>query len=88
MCLVVEGATAISKSNYRVNDAIRAREVRLVTDEGNVGILPLQEALRRAEEAGLDLVEVAPNANPPVCKIMDFGKFQYEQAKKERQARR
>lgn len=86
--MLVEGATAISKSNYRVNDAIRTREVRLVTDEGNVGVLPLHEALRRAEEAGLDLVEVAPNANPPVCKIMDFGKFQYEQAKKERLARK
>mgnify|MGYP001370536613 CR=1 FL=1 len=71
-----------------MNDAIRAREVRLVTDEGNVGIIPIHEALRRAEEAGWALGGAPPNATPPVCKIMDFGKFQYEQAKKERLARK
>jgi len=65
------------------------REVRLITETGeNVGIVSLREALARAEEAGLDLVEVAPNADPPVCRIMDYGKFQYEQAKRERQARK
>lgn len=65
------------------------REVRLITETGeNVGIVSLREALERAEEAGLDLVEVAPNADPPVCRIMDYGKFQYEQAKRERQARK
>lgn len=80
---------AISKSSYRINEAIRAREVRLITETGeNVGVVPLREALARAEEAELDLVEVAPNAEPPVCKIMDFGKFQYQQAKKEREARK
>jgi len=63
--------------------------VRLITETGeNVGVVPLREALARAEEAELDLVEVAPNAEPPVCKIMDFGKFQYQQAKKEREARK
>jgi len=72
-----------------VNNEIRAREVRLVSDtDGNVGVVGIQEALRRAEEAGLDLVEVAPQADPPVCRIMDYGKFQYEQAKKERAARK
>jgi translation initiation factor IF-3 len=80
---------AISKSSYRINEAIRAREVRLITETGeNVGVVSLREALARAEEAELDLVEVAPNAEPPVCKIMDFGKFQYQQAKKEREARK
>jgi translation initiation factor IF-3 len=65
------------------------REVRLIDGSGkNVGIVAIDEALRRADEADLDLVEVAPNATPPVCKIMDFGKFQYEQAKKERLARK
>ena len=65
------------------------REVRIITDDGNnIGVVSIQEAMRLANEAGLDLVEVAPNANPPVCKIMDFGKFQYEQAKKERAARK
>lgn len=64
-------------------------QVRLITDTGdNIGVVSAQEAMRLANEAGLDLVEVAPNANPPVCKIMDFGKFQYEQAKKERAARK
>jgi translation initiation factor IF-3 len=84
-----KGALAISKTNYRINNAIRTREVRLITEDGtNIGVVSTDEALRRAEEADLDLVEVAPQANPPVCKIMDFGKFQYEQAKKERLARK
>jgi translation initiation factor IF-3 len=65
------------------------KEVRLVAaDGGNVGIVAVDEARRMAREAGLDLVEVAPNAEPPVCKIMDFGKFLYEKTKKEREARR
>jgi len=85
----VKEELAISKSSYRINEAIRAREVRLITETGeNVGVVSLREALARAEEAELDLVEVAPNAEPPVCKIMDFGKFQYQQAKKEREARK
>jgi translation initiation factor IF-3 len=84
-----EGALAISKTNYRVNDTIRARKVRLIMPDGdNVGVFDINEALRRAEDAGLDLVEVAPQADPPVCRIMDYGKFQYEQAKKERLARK
>jgi translation initiation factor IF-3 len=79
----------IGTSDYRVNEAIRAREVRLVTEEGqNVGIVPFEEALERAHEVGLDLVEVAPNAVPPVCRILDYGKFQYERAKREREARK
>jgi translation initiation factor IF-3 len=80
---------AISTGEYRVNDRIRAREVRLITDTNeNLGVVPLQKALQLAMERELDLVEVAPNANPPVCKIMDFGKFLYERAKKEREARK
>ena len=64
---------------YRVNRQIRAKEVRLVDQDGKqIGIVPLQEALRIAEERGLDRVEVAPNANPPVCKLLDYGKFLYE----------
>jgi translation initiation factor IF-3 len=65
------------------------REVRLITEDGeNIGVVDTREALERAVAADLDLVEVAPNANPPVARIMDFGKFQYEQAKKEREARK
>jgi translation initiation factor IF-3 len=72
-----------------VNDQIRAREVRLVGPEGEqVGIVPVAEALRLAQDTDLDLVEVAPTARPPVCKLMDYGKFKYESAQKAREARR
>lgn len=65
------------------------REVLLIDDEGQkLGVIPIQEALTRAREASLDLVEVAPNANPPVCRILDYGKFKFDQAKKEREARK
>ncbi len=74
---------------YRVNRQIKAKEVRLIDENGKqIGIVPLKEALAIAEEKGLDLVEVAPQANPPVCKIMDYGKFKYEMKKKEREARK
>ncbi len=74
---------------YRVNRQIRAREVRLIDENGQqIGIVPLSEALSMAEEKGLDLVEIAPQAKPPVCKIMDYGKFKYELKKKEREARK
>jgi len=72
-----------------VNGEIRAREVRLVGTNGQqLGIMPLREALRIAHEQGLDLVEVAPQARPPVCRIMDYGKYKYEQSKREREARK
>lgn len=75
--------------DYRINRQIRAREVRLIDHNGvNRGVLPFFDALRIAEDAELDLVEVAPNANPPVCRVLDFGKFAYEQTKKEREARK
>ena len=73
----------------RVNDKIRAPEIRLIGAEGeNVGVVAPARALEMADEAGLDLVEISPNANPPVCKIMDFGKFKYEQPKRESEARK
>ncbi|MHB8173425.1 MAG: translation initiation factor IF-3 [Nitrospirota bacterium] len=73
----------MGKPTTRVNREIRVREVRVIADDGaQLGILPVFEAIRAAEERGLDLVEVAPQAEPPVCKIMDFGKYKYEQAKK------
>lgn len=70
----------------RVNHRIRAREVRVINGATNeqLGVMRLQDALRKAEEMGLDLVEVAPNADPPVCRIVDFGKYRYEQAKQEK----
>ncbi len=71
--------------NFRVNRQIRIPEVRLIDHEGNqVGVVRTDDARRMAEEAGLDLVEVAPTAAPPVCRILDYGKFKYEQRKKER----
>ncbi|MGR3436405.1 MAG: translation initiation factor IF-3 [Shimia sp.] len=73
----------------RVNDRIRAPEIRLIGAEGeNVGVVSPSRAMQMAEDAGLDLVEISPNANPPVAKIMDFGKFKYEQQKRESEARK
>ncbi|QVQ55166.1 translation initiation factor IF-3 [Spiractinospora alimapuensis] len=73
----------------RINDRIRVAEVRLVGPNGEqVGIVPVGDALRLAQEAELDLVEVAPTARPPVCKLMDYGKFKYESAVKAREARK
>jgi translation initiation factor IF-3 len=80
---------SISNQNFRINDRIRIREVRLIDETGkNLGILPTQEARDYAESKGLDLVEVAPDARPPVCRVMDYGKFMYEQTKKERAAKK
>ncbi len=72
---------------YRVNHKIRAREVRLVGDfvEGGSTVLPIEKALKLAEENELDLVEISPNAVPPVCKIIDYAKFKYEQKKKQKE---
>jgi translation initiation factor IF-3 len=72
-----------------VNEHIRVREVRLIDDDGNqLGVLPTLQALQIARERGLDLVEVAPTAVPPVCRLLDYGRFKYEQEKKDREARK
>jgi len=74
---------------HRINDRIRAREVRLIGPEGDqLGIKAVPEALRLARSFDLDLVEVAPNASPPVCRVMDYGKFRYEEAQKAKESRR
>jgi len=74
----------VTARNFRVNRQIRIPEVRLIDQDGNqVGVVRTDEARRMAEAAGLDLVEVAPQAAPPVCRILDYGKFKYEQRKKE-----
>lgn len=78
----------ISK-DHQINEEIRAKEVRLVGAEGEqIGIKPFREAMQMAIDANLDLVNVAPQAKPPVCRIMDYGKFRYEQQKKEKEARK
>jgi len=82
------GGSGISR-DLRVNHEIRAREVRLIDDEGQqLGVLGTRDALRLATERGLDLVEVAPTASPVVCRIMDYGRFKYEQDKRDRDARK
>ncbi|KPL78516.1 translation initiation factor IF-3 [Levilinea saccharolytica] len=79
----------MTTTNFRVNETIRVPEVRMIGPNGeNIGVVNIKEALRIAREAELDLVEVAPNASPPVCRVMDFGKFLYERTKKEREARK
>jgi translation initiation factor IF-3 len=73
----------VKKDSVRVNERIRAREVRVIGSGGEqLGVMAPEEAVRRAEEEGLDLVEVAPNSAPPVCRIMDYGRYKYEQKKK------
>jgi translation initiation factor IF-3 len=78
-----------SAPQVRVNGKIRAREVRVIGINGEqIGILPLADAIRQAQSLGVDLVEIAANANPPVCRIVDYGKFRYEQAKKEKESKK
>lgn len=79
----------IATTDARINDRIRAREVFLVSEAGErLGVKPLPEAIAIARTQELDLVEVAPNANPPVCRIMDFGKYKYEQEQRRKESRR
>jgi len=81
--------TVPKKPAIRVNDRIRIPQVRVIDDEGNqLGIMSNTEALSLAQEKGMDLVEISPTARPPVCKIMDYGKFKYEESKQARKARR
>jgi translation initiation factor IF-3 len=77
------------REEYRINETIEAQEVRLIDENGQmVGVVPLAEALQRAQAVGVDLVELSPNAAPPVCKILDYGKFKYEAQKKASAARK
>ena len=85
----MKAAPPVQKDGPRVNEEIRVREVHLIDKGGaNRGTVTAAEAVRLAQEAGLDLVEIAPNANPPVCKLMDFGKFKYQEQKKAAEARK
>lgn len=79
----------IAKKELRINFRIRAREIRVIGAEGEqLGVMTVPDALKKAEEAGLDLVEVAPTAAPPVCRIIDFSRYKYEQEKKEKEAKK
>ncbi|MGD8619106.1 MAG: translation initiation factor IF-3 [Gammaproteobacteria bacterium] len=80
---------AAKKTQHRINDKILAPEVRVINQEGQqVGIVPIEEARQIAGEASLDLVEISPNAEPPVCRVMDYGKFRFEESKKLQTARK
>ena len=80
---------SISANEFRVNEAIRVPEVRVIGPNGeNIGVIPIRQAIQMAREADLDLVEVSPTAVPPVCRVLDFGKFLFERTKKEREAKK
>ena len=87
MKLKQEGGYSIArdKNEPRVNDSIRVARVRIIDEEGNqAGVVSTKDALYKAEQVGLDLVEISPNVDPPVCKILDFGKFRYERQKQKK----
>ena len=86
---VEKGVGAIAAQEPRLNEDIRIRECRLIGYDGSqMGIMPIEQAQRVADNEGLDLVEIAPQADPPVCRIMDYGKFKYDQAIRAKQARK
>ena len=83
------GASVISIATHQLNEEIRDKELRLIGSDGEqLGIMSADEALRIADEKGMDLVKISPQANPPVCKLMDYGKFRFEQGKREKEARK
>ncbi len=88
-CGAILGGGFIAERGLRINERIRAREVRVIDEAGNqLGVLTLFDAMKTARESGLDLVEISPNAVPPVCKITDYGRFLYEQNKKAHEQRK
>ena len=88
--LTISSTNAINKDDEpRINEEIRASQVLLIDDRGNkLGIVPIAEALRFSDEKDLDLVEVAPQANPPVCRILDYGKYRFQQQKRDKNAKK
>jgi len=86
---LIKSKRKLAKKFYRINHYIQAREVRVVDDKGKqIGVLPLEKALKQAQSKGLDLVEVAPGAKPPVCKIIDFKKFKFLESRKQQEERK
>lgn len=85
----IKGRPEAKKDEVNINDAIRSPKLRVIDEEGNqLGIISKDQALAHAERVGLDLVEVSPNAEPPVCKVMDYGKYRFQQQKKASEARK
>lgn len=88
-CVTVWRCLTISSLEHQINEEIRDKEVRLIDGDGNqVGIVPIAKAMEAAAAKNLDLVKIAPQAQPPVCRVMDYGKFRFEQAKREKEARK
>ena len=84
-----KGCLFISTKELQINEEIRDKEIRVITDDGEqLGIMSAKDALKEAEKRSLDLVKIAPNAQPPVCKIMDYGKYRFEQTKREKEAKK
>lgn len=80
---------SISFSELRINSQIRVSEIRVIDEQGNsLGVMTVNDAIKKAEEKGTDLVEISPSAKPPVCKLLDYGKYRYEQLKKDREAKK
>ncbi len=78
----------MAAKDLRLNQAIRVKEVRLITDSGDQDVVSIEDAIARATQAGMDLVEIAPQATPPVCKIMDYGKYKFEQEKRLKESKK
>ena len=88
-CFISWRYKTISNNDLFINEQIRDKEVRVIgADNEQLGVMSIQEARKLADEAGVDLVKIAPNAKPPVCRIVDYGKFKYEQLRKEKEARK
>ena len=88
-CLFLRGCFGIANIAHQINEDIRDKEVRLIGEDGEqLGIMSAQEALDIAAEKDLDLVKIAPGSNPPVCKVMDYGKYRFEQAKRDKEAKK
>ena len=89
LCLINKEGLTISKNDLQINEQIRDKEIRVVTDDGEqLGVMDARDAQRIAVEKGMDLVKIAPQAKPPVCKIMDYGKYRFEMNKREKENRK
>ena len=89
LCAIWRGVLAISKLAHQMNEDIRDKEVRLIAEDGEqLGVMPAADALNMAYDKDMDLVKISPGAKPPVCKIMDYGKFKFEQSKREKEAKK
>ncbi len=88
-CIIIGGVCVIANTAHQINEEIRDREVRLISSSGEqLGIMSLADAMEKAAAEDMDLVKISPAANPPVCKLMDYGKYRFEQTKREKEAKK